>query len=77
MINTCVDGDLETIIGGILEERRYEGYDDDELCVIANIFELGVLSYEARMGRGSIRGQLTIVAKIIGVRLRFFFWQRG
>lgn len=75
MINVCIDGELETIIGGILEERRYEGYGGaelNELCVISNLFELGVLSYEARMGRGSVRGSLTTAGKILWVRLRAF-----
>lgn len=77
MMNVWFDGDFELIIDGILEERRYEGYDTNPLCVIENIFELGVISYEARMGRGSIRGNLAIIGKIIGFRFRQYFCKRG
>ncbi len=76
MINVCIDGDLETIIGGILEERRYQGHSDselNELCVISNIFELGVLSYEAIMGRGSVRVSLATACKILWVRFRSYY----
>lgn len=76
MMNIYIDGDFETIIGGIIEERRFEGYDDTELCVIANILELGVLSYEARMGRGSIRGNLAVISKIILMRFKRHFYKR-